>query len=293
MSSLKFRVLAFAAILWLSLLPLAFAEIGYKVRTLPEWQLRLGDPAPETRREAAVALGFFGVQAVPPLIHALGDSDNLVAHRAMTSLIKIGPESVPELARALRDSNENVAERSANALAKIGPASVPVLVDVLRDSNPDVQKRMYTIAFYMTHEGKVATVPALVDLFRDPDNEVRERTMRVLSHMVQEAESSFPEIVKSLDRDPKLQGVVINITQKLGPKAVPLLVQWLNDPNPEIRRNAVRVLASIDRRGAEDVTTELRRLCLNDPDQTVRNEAHATLKRIVGFNRKTGCEVPR
>src|SRR3989442_13033301 len=115
MLGLKFSWIVIAAVLGMLLAPLAFAEVDYKWRTLAEWQVQLRDPAPEIRQQAAVALGSFGVQAVPALIHALGDSNNLVGVRAMSSLIKIGPDAVPGLGLALRDRDRNVVNSSAEA----------------------------------------------------------------------------------------------------------------------------------------------------------------------------------
>jgi HEAT repeat protein len=71
-----------------------------------------------------------------------------------------------------------------------------------------------------------------------------------------------------------------------------MLVQLLRDRDAEVRRVAVDMLKIIARRGDRDVTPELLRLCVNDPDKDVRDAAMAALKGI-GPGRKTGCEVPK
>lgn len=268
--------------------------VDYKARTFPEWQVRLQNPTTEVRQEAAAALGFFGAQAIQPLIQALKDSQNVVAGSAMYALVRIGPEAVPELALKLRDADGTVAFRAAEALGKIGPASVPALVHALRYGSPDEWVRVYNAGFFMIPDGKAAAAPALADLLEDSDNEVRMRAMKLLGYMYPELERAIPALMKSLRNDNQLQGMAKGLLIRLGPKAMPALVEGLRDSDTKTRRAVVQVLGSMDRRDVGLTALELRRLCMEDPDSAVRSGADSALKKFVGGRPRTQCpEVQR
>ena len=65
---------------------------------------------------------------------------------------------------------------------------------------------------------------------------------------------------------------------RIGPAAVPSLIETLRDPDPKVRLKAIEVLARMGA-DAKDAVPELIRL-LEDPDEEVRKAAIRTLGRI-------------
>jgi HEAT repeat protein len=65
---------------------------------------------------------------------------------------------------------------------------------------------------------------------------------------------------------------------RIGPAAVPALIEALRSPEPAVRRKAAEVLGRMGP-DAKDATAELIRL-LDDPDESVRKAATRTLGRI-------------
>src|SRR4051794_11300214 len=91
---------------------------GRSVNVLIE-QLKDMDPA--VRAKTAIALGDRGpraVVAIPALIEALRDREELVSERASGALARIGPVAVPALIEALEDQNTAVREMATEALGR-------------------------------------------------------------------------------------------------------------------------------------------------------------------------------
>ncbi len=98
----------------------------------------LNDPNPETRQEAARALGLIGsVRAIGPLLEKLSDENNDVRFKAIESLGKIGSEdAVAPLIDILDDGTEDTTRSAAFALGRIGSeAAVRPLIGFLESQN--------------------------------------------------------------------------------------------------------------------------------------------------------------
>src|SRR5262245_27176886 len=86
--------------------------------------LMLKDPNVDVRRNAAFALKFApdseAANAVPALIEALKDSDEVVRNNAVDALVLFTPGNVvPDLNRALKAKDATVRRLSAEALGRI------------------------------------------------------------------------------------------------------------------------------------------------------------------------------
>ncbi|MFZ2052684.1 MAG: HEAT repeat domain-containing protein [Candidatus Aminicenantales bacterium] len=98
----------------------------------------LDDPNPETRQEAARALGLIApAEAVGPLLEKLADADINVRFKAIEALGKIrATEAVEPLISILESKTKDISRIAAVALGRIGsPAAVGPLLDFLDSPN--------------------------------------------------------------------------------------------------------------------------------------------------------------
>jgi HEAT repeat protein len=127
----------------------------------------------EERREATVALGNAGGQAVPLLFLAMADKDWRVRKTAVEALVTIRGESViAGLLEALNAGDNAGARNSAiEALVQIGGAALETLLSVLTTPDPDVRKFIVDILGEIKDPG---AVPALITrLVEDDDENIR------------------------------------------------------------------------------------------------------------------------
>lgn len=97
----------------------------------------LGDPAPEVRAAAALALcAHPGEEALPALVSSLADEDALTAGLAGNALGKIGASAVPSLLEVMKDAPRGVRILALRALAEIRDhRAIPTMMKCL--SNED------------------------------------------------------------------------------------------------------------------------------------------------------------
>jgi len=95
------------------------------------------DENPELRQCAALGLKLHpAAKAIPPLVNALEDSDNLVATLAADSLITIGEPSVVPLLDVMENGSQSARREAVRALVKIGDKrAIPVLFKALDDDS--------------------------------------------------------------------------------------------------------------------------------------------------------------
>ncbi|MDY6823210.1 MAG: HEAT repeat domain-containing protein [Thermodesulfobacteriota bacterium] len=109
----------------------------------------LDDPDFDVRREAASALGGFGVDAestVDQLVKALSGPDFDVRRQAATSLGRIGPrsdEAIQALVNTLDDRDADVRTAAVKALGMVVPEKrkvvLPAVISALNDNNESVR----------------------------------------------------------------------------------------------------------------------------------------------------------
>ncbi|MGH7411264.1 MAG: HEAT repeat domain-containing protein, partial [Candidatus Methylomirabilis sp.] len=105
-------------------LPTKPQEPLYEGRSFVEWLGDLRDPSSEIRLRAAQALRHFGSRAAPLLAQTVTDADPNVRWAAASALGEIGPEAkdaVPALLQALRDPEDMVRGSVRYALRQIDP----------------------------------------------------------------------------------------------------------------------------------------------------------------------------
>ena len=104
--------------------------------------MKLEDPDPNVRWDAAVALGKSdSARAVKPLIKALADKNIEVRNAAAEALGKLGKPAVDPLGRLLNDVEPGMRRLAAFALGQSTcPAAAKPLVNALKnDLSPDVR----------------------------------------------------------------------------------------------------------------------------------------------------------
>jgi HEAT repeat protein len=166
--------------------------------------------------------------------------DQLGADRAKAS------EAVEPLTDLLKDRSAKIRAHAAAALGEIGPAAKPAvaaLAELLKDTDSTV-RRQAVKAVMKIHPGPQVMVPLCVKLLEDPDPGVR---VRVLNAIADAGPRAVPGLIKALKND-KVAYWACLVLREMGPAAkdaVPALTEKLNDPRPEIRREAILALAAM------------------------------------------------
>lgn len=177
----------------------------------------LNDSDLEIRRQAIRALGGIeSRQAVDPLIALLDDPEVEIREMAIWALGQIDdPRAAPAIARKLSDSSVAVRRRAASALGSLEPETAPPpLIEALRDSDPTV------VGQAIVALGRIedpAAVPGLAELYRDPATNAESRRA----------------VIRALGRIDD-------------PASYRVLVEALEDDDPEIRKYAARALGGSD-----------------------------------------------
>ena len=210
--------------------------------------LKSGDTA--TRIAVVDRLGELGpkaARAVPEVTALLADADPMVRAHAAQTLSKIGSaaqSAVPALARLIVDPSEEVRREAATAIGAIQPdpqVAVPLLIQVIRDAKPSV---------------RIRALHSLVELGRPAAGP--------LAEMLQDDELQY--------------WAELGLTE-LGPlaeAAIPALINEIQDPHPDSRREAILALAAMGPT-AEPAVGALTK-ALDDPH--VRGAAAFALGRI-------------
>lgn len=115
-------------------------------RARPALAAALGDPTPEVRTAAAIALGALGAAPdtaglIPALIDALRSPDWPVREDAGDALVRLGPPAVRPLARMLVDATSArapvaVLHAGARTLARLGPEGTSALAALVHHEEP-------------------------------------------------------------------------------------------------------------------------------------------------------------
>ena len=113
----------------------------------------------------------------------------------------------------------------------------------------------------------------MADLMADKDPTVQANVAEALASL---GDAALPKVIKALQND-ELQGLAVAVIHRLGPKAkaaVPALIDELNDPNPEYRREVEFALATIGPDAKAAVPGLIKELSDQDP-RVQRTAAYA------------------
>jgi HEAT repeat protein len=162
----------------------------------------MSDLDAEKRVQACAGLGRLrDPRAIPHLIQALGDSEELVRKAAREALVKIGTPAVPHLCQALRDSDSDVRRLACEVLGRIGdPQAIPHLIQALGDRNVRA-----AACWALGRIGDPQAVPHLIQALGDSEEWVRVEACWALGAIGDP--QAIPHLTKKLkDEDSSVRG---------------------------------------------------------------------------------------
>src|SRR6266511_4490528 len=133
------RTLLLALVLAVSGTARADDKVVFRGQPFVEWQGQLQHPDAKMRIRAATALGLgpFGKSAVPALVAALNDENEMVRQGVVNALAELGADAAPAIPALLR-YHRNTPDSSVKIewiLARIGPAALSALLDLERSDH--------------------------------------------------------------------------------------------------------------------------------------------------------------
>ena len=264
-------------------------ELAKDRRAVPELVQVLNDGSVKARTRAALALGTKGdMGAVPHLIQALGDESPKVREAAAWALGRLGDKrAVPYLIEALQDRQWRVRSKAVEALGCIGDGGVlPYLVRALRDRKSGVRM---AAAEAMARLGDRRAVPSLAQALNVNEGQVLLKVGWALGRL-----GALPELFRALkSRNWRVREAAVVGLGEAGRKAMPFLLQALNDDLQEVRERAAAALnrlghpARYKRRQVKLSPVVLGRIRKDFPPQR-QAEAIALVERYLERDRKHG-----
>ncbi len=162
------------------------------------------------------------------------------------------------------------------------PRAERVLTAALHDSQPAVRK---TAASILGSMGSSTATPALIEALHDPVPAVQQESAKALGHTRNPA--AVPALLSILQHaDEQLGNQIFSSLVRLGPAAVPALVESNTSRSPWMRWHCIRTLGKIRDLRALPVLVR----ALSDTDQSV---AWMAAKGLVPFGRQSVGPVLR
>jgi HEAT repeat protein len=205
---------------------------------------------------------------VPSLIKMLELKDVHIRASAVDRLGKMGEKAAPAVPTLIGLLNDEtwveffipLQSHASDALKRIGPSSIPGLIGALDD--PDAQIRVWAAGTLATLQApEKAAVPALIKALKDSHANVRTHAVVVLGNIGKASQPALPLLASMLHDDPDF-GVRQDVIAALarldgkGKKAIPAIIQALQDKEPSVRSIAAQWLGEYGPR-AESAVPDL------------------------------------
>ena len=307
------------------------ADLGPEAQTtVPSLLALLEDEDLRVRFSAALALAKLGsIAVIPKLDEVVRNQEIDPRSSAMlaSAIGAIGPDAIPKLREALNSDDLNIRTIAAEALSTLGVAtdSGPTLKDALKDE--DRRRRYATIRSLGERGGKEAAValseamradgvspserryladtiakcgaeaiPVLEDQLQSSNAEVRELTICALAKLGKETTAAVASALE--DSDVSVQAVAARELRRIGPSAIPTLIEFLQGTEAggandtprlsEAQNMTAELLLHLARKAEKPVPvfTEL----LQDENPAVRYVAATALRQ---FGEKSADALPK
>lgn len=225
---------------------------------------------PSSAARALGALGPAAEPAIPALTETIRRGQPFIADHAAEALGKIGPAAVPALRELLSSSTGTVRAHAAKALGSAGASAedtVPSLLESLKRDSPSVRAAAAR-ALGEARASSDEVIAALTTALADKNRDVRNAAIRALGRIGSKARSAVPDLVKLLDELHSFEHAAVMRTlgaigpgakeaipamaaelavggidagknlARMGPAAVPALINALKSKNPAVRQAA-------------------------------------------------------
>ncbi len=264
--------------------------LGGRVGEAKRLVSQLGDPI--KRDASAGQLVQIGLEGLPALIEGLSIEDDVVAGILKKIILQIGPSTFPSLCAAITTAHPLARGRVAETLGLLGkqqavpallvalngeyytvrakaalalgqlkePETLPALSKALKDREPEVRAAAaHGLAAFSNPRTFEAIGELLLD---DPELEVRQAAAEALG-ATGRAEA-IPYLMEALhdsfwwyEREKEVN-TLLDAIARLGPAAVPALIDNLKDAEGTVRKMAAALLARLpDERAIEPLSLSL------------------------------------
>ncbi len=243
----------------------------------------LSDKNGLVRRNNAEALAQVGTAALPELIKALLNSENVIQRRAAAKTLKLveDPTALPSLIKALTNDSDSVVQFSAaGAIAIFGEAAVNHLIIVLE--NQEHTEMQYGLAAWCLEFIGAKAPNAIKEAAKSKNTNVKSAAISALEeHIIQSQDQEAIQLVESAinDTDENVQIEAIKLVGKLYriESLVPKLILKLKYKNPDIRKASILSLMQLN---INEAINPLKYLLQIEQDKNVRKIIKLAIKKI-------------
>jgi HEAT repeat protein len=238
----------------------ALALIGPDSQTIPLVARVLAeDPSPDARTSAISSLNALEIQSEEVtvlLVKALGDPDDGVRAEAALGLAKsgvFGGEAVPALRLARDDPSARVRDFAVVALADLSPYHEEAWSELLAALHHEIPDVRASAANRIAPRGEARNygeaVIALEGAMRDTSYEVLRAASNGLGRLAPVSPDAVAILVESLSNESAdIRLLICAVLGRAGPSArdaIPALTALENDPDPQVRDQALWALTRI------------------------------------------------
>jgi len=172
-------------------------------------------------------LGKEAASAVPALTRMLNDSNQDVVRKAIYPLASIGEDGLPPLVAALGNTQNPDRSTIADAIRVMAieqidtRSAVPTLLQCLKDTNSWVVTSAIEALLWAARRQPEVAVPALIGCFEDPRTEVRDDAADCIGSFREKARPAVSALIKLLnDASPHVRWATTNSLQKIAPEVL-------------------------------------------------------------------------
>ncbi len=247
------------------------------------------------RRSAAVALGHFASDAKSAqkaLEAALGDPNPAVRQNVAWALGRLGPTAVAALRKAMKDDDPLVKRDAAGSLGLLADDdfepvrdALPELLACCQENSSELRIAALSVLNKIVTSEDTKVAAAIRPALKDKDLEVRQNAALTLANIGgTEAAPALPILLDALNEgNPELKQQAATAIGNIGPEAataVPQLLKALAAPDSELRRNAAYALGGIGEKAEGTIAALVKMLANPGETKEARVEAAVALSKI-------------